>query len=101
MEAITHRTIKLRRDTAVRWVRVNPVLAEGEPGHETDTGRFKIGDGNSVYTDLPYFTPGDGSGSPSDPGDIESLFAHINSSLPHPVYDDGPSLSLLYENAKV
>lgn len=26
---------------------------------------------------------------------------HIASELPHPVYDEGPSLTLLYENAKV
>lgn len=26
---------------------------------------------------------------------------HINSPNPHPVYDDGPSLLLLYQNAKV
>lgn len=27
------------------------------------------------------------------------LQEHINSSTPHPVYDDGPSLVLLFENA--
>ncbi len=30
-----------------------------------------------------------------------SLAAHVQSETPHPVYDDGPSLSLLYENLKV
>jgi hypothetical protein len=29
------------------------------------------------------------------------LNEHVNSETPHPVYDDGPSLALLYENAKV
>jgi len=47
-------TIKLRRGTASRWSIVNPVLAEGEAGFETDTGKLKIGDGLSVWSDLDY-----------------------------------------------
>lgn len=37
------------------------------------------------------------------PGEVTSddLQAHVDSPLPHPVYDDGPSLEILYENAKV
>lgn len=31
----------------------------------------------------------------------ELLLEHINSETPHPVYDDGPDLAILYENAKV
>lgn len=31
----------------------------------------------------------------------EALLDHVNDETPHPVYDDGPSLFLLYENAKV
>jgi hypothetical protein len=31
----------------------------------------------------------------------EDLSEHVNSETPHPIYDDGPSLVLLYENAKV
>lgn len=30
-----------------------------------------------------------------------ALQAHIDSPTPHAIYDDGPSLALLYENAKV
>lgn len=30
-----------------------------------------------------------------------AVLEHIDSELPHPVYDDGPSLTLIYENAKV
>lgn len=42
-------------------------------------------------------------GPKGDPGvdGIIPLEEHINSDLPHPVYDDGPSLALIYENAKV
>lgn len=46
--------IKLRRGTAAEWADVNPVLAEGEPGFETDTRLLKIGDGETAWADLDY-----------------------------------------------
>ena len=48
--------IKLRRSTAAQWTAANPVLFSGEAGYETDTGKFKIGDGTSVWSALYYFT---------------------------------------------
>lgn len=47
--------ILLRRDTAVNWQSVNPVLAEGEIGIETDTMKAKLGDGVTAWNDLAYF----------------------------------------------
>lgn len=32
----------------------NPVLSQGEPGYETDTGRKKVGNGTAKWTALPY-----------------------------------------------
>jgi hypothetical protein len=76
----------------------NMVFREGEPVYETDTGNIKIGDGINPYRMLEYFVPG----FPVPDGvDVGSLLAHIQASEPHPVYDDGPSLLLLYQNAKV
>lgn len=46
--------IQLRRDVAADWTSANPVLADGEVGLETDTLRFKIGNGASVWSALPY-----------------------------------------------
>lgn len=46
--------IKLRRDTAANWTMINPILASGEPGLETDTGQTKYGDGVSRWLVLPY-----------------------------------------------
>jgi len=46
--------IKLRRDTAANWLSVNPVLATGEPGLETDTRKVKYGDGVSTWSALQY-----------------------------------------------
>lgn len=39
--------IQLRRDTAANWVSSNPVLRAGELGIETDTLKFKIGNGSA------------------------------------------------------
>ena len=48
--------IKVRRDTAANWASTNPVLAAGEHGFETNTGKFKIGDGTTAYISLDYAT---------------------------------------------
>ncbi len=88
---------QLRRDYSWQWAIENPKLAQGEPGVETNTGRFKLGDGYTLWNDLSYFVPGASLGG----GDLESLTGHVYSETPHPVYDDGPSLFLLYQNAKV
>jgi hypothetical protein len=46
--------IQLRRGTAAEWSAVNPVLAAGEMGLETDTGDFKFGDGSTAWSGLSY-----------------------------------------------
>ena len=46
--------IKLRRDTAANWLDSNPILAAGEPGLETDTGKIKYGDGITPYAELVH-----------------------------------------------
>ena len=43
-----------RRDTAANWTSNNPTLAAGEIGYETDTAKFKIGTGSTVWTSLAY-----------------------------------------------
>lgn len=48
--------IQLRRDTASNWTSTNPTLSQGEQGYETDTSKFKIGDGTTAWTSLAYFT---------------------------------------------
>jgi len=46
--------IQVRKDTAANWTSNNPTLASGEIGLETDTGKFKIGDGTSTWAGLLY-----------------------------------------------
>lgn len=50
--------IKFRRDTASNWTASNPILAEGEPGLETDTHKLKYGNGTSTWTVLAYSSGG-------------------------------------------
>ena len=46
--------LQQRRDTAANWTSNNPTLATGEIGFETDTKKFKIGDGSTAWTSLAY-----------------------------------------------
>ena len=43
-----------RRDTASNWTSNNPTLLAGEWGIETDTKKFKIGDGTTAWQSLVY-----------------------------------------------
>jgi hypothetical protein len=59
---VSYITIKLRRGTAAQWTAQNPVLAEGEFGAETDTRKFKIGNGIGAWNSLQYWG-GSGGGA--------------------------------------
>ena len=37
-----------RRDTAANWAANNPTLSAGEIGVESDTNKFKVGNGSDV-----------------------------------------------------
>lgn len=45
---------RVARDLAANWSSENPILKVGEPGHETDTGYTKYGDGAQAWNDLDY-----------------------------------------------
>jgi hypothetical protein len=52
--------IQIRQDTAANWTSANPILFAGEFGLETDNAgtatplKFKLGDGVTAWTALPY-----------------------------------------------
>ena len=46
--------IQMRRDTASNWTTNDPTLAAGEWGLETDTSKFKIGNGSTTWDNLAY-----------------------------------------------
>ena len=46
--------LQIRADTAANWTASNPVLLANELGRETDTGKFKIGNGSTAWSSLSY-----------------------------------------------
>jgi hypothetical protein len=58
-----------RRGTAAQWISTNggngPVLNGGEIGYETDTNKFKIGDGTNHWVNLDYFVDANSTTNPS------------------------------------
>jgi hypothetical protein len=58
-----------RRGTAAQWISTNsgngPILNAGEIGYETDTNKFKIGDGTNHWLNLDYFIDANSTANPS------------------------------------
>lgn len=48
-------TLQVRRGSGENWNSVNPTLSNGELGLNTDNKLFKIGDGLTTWTSLPYY----------------------------------------------
>jgi hypothetical protein len=71
--------IQYRRDTASNWTSSDPVLAAGEPGYETDTGKEKVGDGSTAWTSLAY--AGGGGAVGPDLTDIDSITSTTGQNL--------------------
>jgi enamine deaminase RidA (YjgF/YER057c/UK114 family) len=46
--------VQHRRDSAADWTSNDPVLLDGQIGIESDTGKFKFGDGITAWTSLDY-----------------------------------------------
>lgn len=65
--------LQQRRDTAANWTTNNPILAQGELGLETDTTKWKMGDGSTAWNSLVYaYTAGaTGPTGPTGPQGIE------------------------------
>ena len=54
----TYTRFKLRNGTASEWTAANPTLLQGEIGVETDTRKYKIGDGSTAWAGLSYYIDG-------------------------------------------
>lgn len=46
-----------RRDSSADWASSDPTLAAGEIGYDTTLSRFKIGDGSTAWSSLPFSAP--------------------------------------------
>lgn len=66
-------TVQMRRGTTAAWAASNPVLDAGEPGMDTDTGEFKIGDGVAAWDALWSFGLPTTPPTPFDPTTIGTL----------------------------
>jgi hypothetical protein len=73
-------TIQLRGDTAAAWTAANPTLAEREMALETDTDKFKIGDGVTPWTSLPY------GGLPGATGPAGEVVGGVDGGVPNSLY---------------
>ena len=57
---ITNKSIiAVRRGSSAAWVNANPLLVLGEIGYDTTELKFKVGNGEDLWNDLPYVTAGD------------------------------------------
>jgi hypothetical protein len=65
-------SIQVRRDTSSNWTSTNPTLAAGEVGFETNTLKFKIGNGSTAWNSLAY--------APSGNADTASTSSKITAS---------------------
>ena len=71
-----------RRGTAAQWISTNsgngPILAAGEIGYESDTNKFKIGDGTNHWLNLDYFMDADSTTNPQFGSNIKFEGATAN-----------------------
>jgi len=69
--------ILLRRDLSQNWNYNDPVLMSGEPGYEMDSRKFKMGDGQTPWSQLPYYAgvtgPAGVSNVPGPTGPVGSI----------------------------
>jgi len=72
-------TLRFKRGTAAEWITINPVLKLGEPGYVTDLNKLKVGNGQDVWTELPYLA---GGGTESIAADNKSLEIYLNDDTP-------------------
>lgn len=71
--------IKQRIDTESNWSKNNPVLLKGEKGLIEGTGKYKIGNGTSKWSDLPLYE----GMTTSDRSKLNSIATNANNySLP-------------------
>lgn len=61
---------RLRRGHTDEWAALDPVLSEGEPGVDLDTGALKVGDGITRWLDLPAQT--------YDPESLNAILAQVS-----------------------
>lgn len=87
-----------RRGTAAQWTAANPILAAGEIGFETDTNKFKMGNGTSTWSALQYFA---NAAELAAIVDNAPEFLNTLNELAAAIGDDPDFLTALATNARV
>lgn len=83
---------QFKSGTSAQWTVDNPVLGDGEPGYESDTKVFKIGDGVSAWSDLTSIGGSSSSGLLTD-GPIYTLEDNSGTQT----LADGASHTIVYD----
>jgi hypothetical protein len=77
-----NKKMQQRRDTAANWTSSNPILSAGEIGFETDTGKFKIGDGSTAWNSITdYFVKIPNSVSSTELGYLDGVTSAIQTQI--------------------
>ena len=81
--------IQVKAGTASEWTSVDPVLAEGEFGLETDTRRGKYGDGVSKWSELPYWVSTSYGPTSDRPSNVMVGYPYYDTDLLMPIWWSG------------
>jgi hypothetical protein len=92
--------IQVRRGTASEWTSVNPTLAAGELGVETDTRKIKVGTGSTAWTSLSYIAS-DAPGITEIAQDAIDQALSMGSGLTKSYNDNGNTISLGIDDSVV
>lgn len=109
--------IRFERGSTNRLTTLNPVLGQGEPCLDFDTGTFKVGDGHTPWIDLPAFLTepyitgiveviiAESGGLSGDPrvGDLAELTTDVKDLIVNAINEVNMinvEFDLLYDNAK-
>jgi hypothetical protein len=94
--------ILLRRGLAELWTGINPTLGDGEIGLENDTGKFKIGDGETEWTSLQYFQgeagPA-GAEGPAGPQGEPGIQGEPGPGITNIVFNEEGTLTITYSDS--
>lgn len=87
MSTTLNTRVQSKRDTSANWTQNNPVLLDGEViVVDTNSGdvRFKVGNGTSTYTQLPF--------------QDEAIYSELNTKLTTPTGNQGQFLGFTANN---
>lgn len=84
--------IQVKRGLAATWANVNPILSPGEFGYETDTGKYKLGNGSTAWNSLAYLPRNADKGQPNGIASLDSSGLVPTTQIPPGLIIDGVTL---------